>query len=79
MHETALSGPALSVLRDCGAGGLSLGFKWAGFNSIAANDHFKHCCSTYKHNHPNTALIEVSEGATFKDVMLNLNGSNVNS
>lgn len=42
----------------CGAGGLSKGFEWAGFNIIAANDNYKQACETYRKNHPNTVLIE---------------------
>ncbi len=42
----------------CGAGGLSLGFEWAGFNIIAANDNFSAACDTYRANHTNTILIE---------------------
>lgn len=42
----------------CGAGGLSKGFEWAGFNIIAANDNYKPACETYRINHKNTSLIE---------------------
>lgn len=42
----------------CGAGGLSLGFDWAGFNVVIANDNFKQACETYRANHENTILIE---------------------
>lgn len=42
----------------CGAGGLSKGFEWAGYNIIAANDNYRQACETYRINHPNTALIE---------------------
>lgn len=42
----------------CGAGGLSMGFKWANFKIIAANDNFHPACLTYKKNHPETKLIE---------------------
>lgn len=42
----------------CGAGGLSKGFEWAGFNIVAANDHYKEACKTYRYNHPKTVLIE---------------------
>ncbi len=44
----------------CGAGGLSLGFGWAGYNIVAANDNFAHACKTYQENHPETFLIEGS-------------------
>jgi site-specific DNA-cytosine methylase len=42
----------------CGAGGLSLGFRWANYNVIAANDNFKQACDTYRANHNGTVLIE---------------------
>jgi len=42
----------------CGAGGLSKGFEWAGFQIVAANDNFKSACETYKANHKKTILIE---------------------
>lgn len=42
----------------CGAGGLSKGFEWAGYNIVAANDNFPAACLTYKKNHPKTKLIE---------------------
>jgi DNA (cytosine-5)-methyltransferase 1 len=34
----------------CGAGGLSLGFEWAGFNCLVANDNFKDASETYQSN-----------------------------
>ena len=42
----------------CGAGGLSLGFEWSGFNIVVANDNFAAACQTFKKNHPNAVLIE---------------------
>jgi len=42
----------------CGAGGLSLGFSWAGYKVVAANDNFKQACDTYSLNHKKTLLIE---------------------
>lgn len=42
----------------CGAGGLSLGFEWAGYDIVAANDNFKQACQTYRANHKNTILVE---------------------
>lgn len=50
----------------CGAGGLSLGFSWAGYNIVTANDNFKHACDTYQANHKNTLLIEGD--VTHKDI-----------
>ncbi len=42
----------------CGAGGLSLGFDWAGYKIMVANDNFRQACETYKINHKDTILIE---------------------
>lgn len=42
----------------CGAGGLSKGFEWAGYNIVAANDNYKQACETYRVNHPHTTVIE---------------------
>lgn len=42
----------------CGAGGLSLGFLWAGYKVIVANDNYKQACETYRANHPHTDLVE---------------------
>ncbi len=42
----------------CGAGGLSAGFNWAGYNVVVANDNFPAACETYRLNHPKTVLIE---------------------
>jgi|TARA_B100001971_G_C18191772_1_gene539076 DNA (cytosine-5)-methyltransferase 1 len=38
-----------------GAGGLSLGFKWAGFKVIGAIDFFKDAIETLRNNHPEMA------------------------
>lgn len=40
----------------CGAGGLSVGFEMAGFNSIFANDYDVHACTTYQANHPHSKV-----------------------
>jgi DNA (cytosine-5)-methyltransferase 1 len=40
-----------------GSGGLSLGFEWAGFKCLVANDNFKDASETYKHNFPNTDFV----------------------
>jgi DNA (cytosine-5)-methyltransferase 1 len=42
----------------CGAGGLSYGFKRAGYKILLANDIQDVCCETYRYNHP-----EMPEGA----------------
>lgn len=40
-----------------GCGGMSLGFKWAGFNSILATDIDENAKETYTHNFPKTPFI----------------------
>lgn len=42
----------------CGAGGLSKGFGWAGFDVVAANDNYHEACETYRINHTKTKLVE---------------------
>lgn len=42
----------------CGAGGLSLGFEWAGYDVVAANDNFKQACDTFRYNNPKTTFLE---------------------
>lgn len=41
-----------------GAGGLDLGFRNAGFNTVAANEFDPKICPTFRANFPNTTLIE---------------------
>ena len=41
----------------CGAGGLSLGFTWAGYKIVAANDNYKPAYETFKKNHKDTIII----------------------
>ncbi|EGV43416.1 DNA cytosine methyltransferase [Bizionia argentinensis JUB59] len=40
-----------------GCGGLALGFKWAGFNTLLASDVDENCEKTYTHNFPNVPFI----------------------
>lgn len=40
-----------------GVGGLSLGFKMAGFNIVLANEYDESIAKAYKFNHPNTKMI----------------------
>ncbi|MFA6305518.1 MAG: DNA (cytosine-5-)-methyltransferase [Candidatus Gracilibacteria bacterium] len=56
----------------CGAGGLGLGFEWAGYNIVVANDNFPAACETYRNNHKKTILIEgdITE-STVKDALIN--------
>ncbi|GDX24862.1 hypothetical protein LBMAG10_15270 [Actinomycetes bacterium] len=41
----------------CGAGGLTLGFKWAGFTTVAANDFFKEAGLTFMANFPKVKYV----------------------
>lgn len=41
----------------CGAGGLSLGLRWAGFNVVAGVELDAATCATYRANHPSTVLL----------------------
>ena len=41
-----------------GIGGIDLGFEQAGFEVVWANDMDAAACKTYRHNFPNTHLIE---------------------
>ena len=52
---------AYSLDRTCvdlfaGAGGLSLGFKWAGFKSLAAVEIYREAVMTYSHNFPDVRV-----------------------
>ena len=42
----------------CGAGGLDLGFKKAGFDVVVANEFDPSIWPTFRANHPETKLIE---------------------
>ena len=48
-----------------GAGGLDLGFKRAGFNTIYANEYDKTIWSTFEHNFPNVKLDKRDKPANF--------------
>ena len=37
----------------CGAGGFSVGAKWAGYHAVFGNDHFEPAIKTWTANHPN--------------------------
>jgi DNA (cytosine-5)-methyltransferase 1 len=51
--------PEIKLCADLfsGAGGLSLGFQWAGIKSVVANDWFKEAGATYRENHKDTNFI----------------------
>lgn len=42
----------------CGIGGIDLAFEQAGYEIVWANDNDKFACMTYRHNFPNTELVE---------------------
>lgn len=59
----------------CGCGGMTLGFKWAGFNSIIASDIDENCGKTIERNFEETKFIlgnisEIEKG-TFDNVIKN--------
>lgn len=53
-----------------GAGGMGLGFKWAGWESLYANDIEKRFLETYSRNvHANTILGSISESSVFDELI----------
>ena len=42
----------------CGIGGIDLAFAQAGHEIVWANDIDKYACMTYRHNFPDTVLVE---------------------
>lgn len=55
----------------CGAGGLSLGLKTAGFKIVAAVDFNDNACLTYKKNHKRTSVISADITILKPDDLLN--------
>jgi DNA (cytosine-5)-methyltransferase 1 len=55
----------------CGAGGLSLGFKSAGFKLSLANDIQECCIDTYRFNHPETPTNNIVAG-DINDILANV-------
>ena len=55
----------------CGAGGLSLGFGYEGFDIVLANDIDEECIQTYKYNHPDINEKKIVLG-DIKDLIRNL-------
>lgn len=53
-----------------GAGGMSLGFKWAGFTPLIANDNFNEACETFKANHPGTSFVkgDITDPKVMKEI-----------
>jgi DNA (cytosine-5)-methyltransferase 1 len=54
-----------------GAGGLSLGLRWAGFEVVAANDFDPDSCATYAFNHPETRVVpgDIEQDEVVRDVV----------
>jgi DNA (cytosine-5)-methyltransferase 1 len=52
----------------CGAGGLALGFSWAGFETLAAVDHDPSALNTYAHNEPRDKVTIIADLAAPKDL-----------
>lgn len=53
-----------------GAGGLSLGFEWAGWDKIAANDIDKYALATYRHNLGGEAILgDICSDNIFKQLL----------
>jgi DNA (cytosine-5)-methyltransferase 1 len=55
----------------CGAGGLSLGFEWANFNCLVANDNFKNASETYQANFARTDFVfgDIVEPSTKQKIL----------
>ena len=56
--------PLSSVDLFCGAGGITQGFRQAGYNCLYANDFMPEAIETFRHNHPST----LSECKSIEDV-----------
>ena len=54
-----------------GAGGLSLGFEWAGFNCLVANDNFKDAGETYQSNFAQNDFVfgDITELSTKQEII----------
>lgn len=57
-----------------GSGGMSQGFKWAGFNAVAANDFYKEAALTYQHNFPETSFFfgDIKEPVVAKEILFKI-------
>ena len=59
----------------CGCGGMTLGFKWAGYNSVIASDIDENCGKTIQKNFPETKFIlgDISniDRINFDDILKN--------
>ena len=71
-----LGKPGYFVDLFCGAGGLSLGFLWAGWKPIAANDIDEKSLETYKNNiHKNVIPGDIRYNAVLSDLLSSIKKS----
>lgn len=71
-YQIAKAIPMLGIYVDlfCGAGGLSLGFKWAGWEPIVANDIDPNFLKTYRTNiHDSAILGSITDPETFNSIV----------
>jgi len=54
MRESA---DLLTIDLFAGAGGITEGFRQAGYRSVFANDFNEHACTTFRQNHPDTEVV----------------------
>ncbi len=63
--------PGIFVDLFCGAGGLALGFKWAGWQPVVANDIMSIALATYAKNiHPSVVLGDIRNHEIFSQIVL---------
>lgn len=66
----SLGTPGRYIDLFCGAGGLGLGFKWAGWEPVVGNDIEKHFLETYSKNvHNHVVLGSISDPEIFKKIV----------
>jgi DNA (cytosine-5)-methyltransferase 1 len=71
-----LGSPGLFVDLFAGAGGLALGFKWAGWQPVVANDIARSALETYAKNvDSSTVLGDIRESQTFEQIVRIVNES----
>jgi site-specific DNA-cytosine methylase len=72
--------PELKTTADlfCGAGGLTLGFAWAGFKTIVANDFFREAGETFVNNNPSTKFVwgDVTSKAVQTEILSEIQSHN---
>ncbi len=74
----SLGKPGQFVDLFCGAGGLSLGFIWAGWEPIVANDIMPDFLETYSFNlHKNTVLGDIRNKEVFKDLIFEIENKRI--